>query len=124
MAKKYSRKQLGNLDDLDVEQAKLKVKARQIEGDWISNILNPQQLAIGLVGNIISKKAAKSSKGKNSILKIASDPNAANLAVGLLRQPLLKKIGLSFVRWQMFNLAWFLGKRIVKKMKANRMKRK
>jgi len=125
MPKKYSRRQFGSLDELDQAQAKLKLKAKQIESDWIQEIFNPQQLAIGVISRLMSKKKTKSS-AKSSFLTPTQKAKSGNAAMALdvLKQPAVKrvakKIGMSFVRWQVFNLAWFLGKKIIKSVKEKK----
>lgn len=127
MAKKYTRKKIRSMDELDLEQERIKFKARRIEDDWI-DIFNPQQLAIGLLGKVISRKAKAKSTG-SGILPYKSAPTieAGRLNAGVVaadaQKPVVKmakKVGISFVRWQLFNLGFFLAKKAFKAIKATR----
>lgn len=130
MAKKYTRKKIHSMDELDLEQERIKYKARRIEDDWL-DILNPQQLAIGLLGKILTRKAkAKSSIGSSilpskSMSGIIRDTKQKAVAVtAKTPQPaalkIAKKVGISFVRWQLFNLGFFLAKKAYKTIKEKR----
>lgn len=67
MVKNYKRRRVRSLDDLELEQLRLRKKLNHIEQDWL-NILNPQQLALNWAMNLVSNKllnntnSAKSSK--------------------------------------------------------------
>jgi hypothetical protein len=121
MAKRYTRKQLGNLDQLDLEQERIRNKSRKIEGDFVQ-VLNPQQLVISFLGGVLSRKLAGSKKEKTYIANLKPDGKLAyvNTTKSKLDQvrkhplfkTLLKKVGISFLKWQAFNLALFAGKKI------------
>jgi hypothetical protein len=133
MAKKYTRKQLGSLNALDKEQARIRNKSKEIELDFLST-LNPQQLAMSLLGNVLSRKIKGggskekgSGKKQGSSSGFAFDASQANLK-GIVKHPLfkklLKKVGISFLQWQAFNLALFAGKKIVKVIKQKKQEKK
>jgi hypothetical protein len=117
MAKRYTRKQLGSLDQLDLEQERIRNKSRKIESDFVQ-VLNPQQLAISFLGNFLSRKIAGKKKDKGYTAKVKSDDKDSvrgkidNIRKHPLFKTLLKKVGISFLKWQAFNLALFAGKKI------------
>jgi hypothetical protein len=116
MAKKYTRKQLGSLDQLDLEQERIRNKSRKIEDDFVQ-VLNPQQLVITFLGNFLSRKIAGNKKDKTYTAGIKSDSKNTKGKIDSIRKhplfkPLLKKVGISFLKWQAFNLVLFAGKKI------------
>jgi predicted methyltransferase len=126
MAKKYTRKQLGSLDQLDLEQERIRDKSKKIETDFVQ-ALNPQQLVISFLGGFISRKIAgnKKEKGYAAYSRPKDKTASANSAKGKmdsirkhpLFKSLLKKAGISFLKWQAFNLALFAGKKIYQAIK-------
>lgn len=122
MAKRYTRKQLGSLDQLDLEQERIRDKSRKIETDFV-HALNPQQLLISLAGGFISRKIAGNKKDKNYTARIKSDNKGSikgridEIRKHPLFKSLLKKVGISFLKWQAFNLALFAGKKIYQAIK-------
>lgn len=126
MAKKYTRKHLGNLDELDKEQERIRNKSKSIEYDFVE-MINPQQLAITLVGNFLNKKIKGGKKGKGE--SATGKGNFAFSGAGLkikdatahpLFKTVLKKVGFSFLQWQAFNLALFAGKKIYHTIKEKK----
>ncbi|MFA6059813.1 MAG: hypothetical protein WC756_16530 [Taibaiella sp.] len=119
MAKRYTRKQLGSLDQLDLEQERIRSKSRKIEDDFVQ-VLHPQQLVISFLEGLISRKLAGNKKEKTYKANFKSDGKAANTSKSKLDEirkhplfkTLLKKVGISFLKWQAFNLALFAGKKI------------
>ncbi|WP_118951283.1 hypothetical protein [Taibaiella helva] len=123
MARKYTRKHVNSLKDLDLEQERIKLKMRRLEDD-VLGIVNPQQLAISLIGSWLKRRGKRSStepaylagdvkrkklkKTKSGVSRLLAKPAVKNTA---------KKIGISFLRWQAFNLAWFLGKKLYTTLK-------
>jgi hypothetical protein len=120
MAKRYTRKQLGSLDQLDLEQERIRNKSRKIESDFVQ-VLNPQQLLISFLGGFLSRKLA-GKKEKTYIANIKPDAKGGYISSSKgkidhirkhpLFKPLLKKVGISFLKWQAFNLALFAGEKI------------
>ena len=133
MAKKYTRKKIGSLDALDVEQERIKHRAKRIEDDWL-DIFNPQQLAIVLGTKLLSRN--KGTKGGGISLlpfkRAAKDSNVKTAAVNEVGLPgkksalgkFARQAGISFVRWQLFNLAFFVAKKAVKAIKEKKNKQK
>ena len=119
MAKRYTRKQLGSLDQLDLEQDRIRNKSRKIEDDFVQ-VLHPQQLVISFLGGLISRKLTGNNKEKTYKANLKSDGKASNISKSKLDEirkhplfkTLLKKVGISFLKWQAFNLALFAGKKI------------
>lgn len=130
MAKRYTRKQLGSLDQLDLEQERIRDKSRKIEADFV-HVLHPQQLVISFLGGLISRKLAGNKKEKTYQSNLKSNGKVANTSKSKLDQvrkhplfkTLLKKVGISFLKWQAFNLALFAGKKIYRAVK-NKKKQK
>jgi hypothetical protein len=120
MAKKYTRKQLESMDQLDLEQERIRNKSRKIESGFIE-ALHPQQLAITFLGNFLSRKLTGNKKEKSYIVgapkgKVAPANTRKGKIDSIRKHPLfkslLKKVGISFLKWQAFNLALFAGKKI------------
>lgn len=120
MAKRYTRKQLESMDQLDLEQERIRNKSRKIENDFVE-VLHPQQLAITFLGNFLNRKLIGNRKEKGYIADVPKGKVAfANTPKGKidsirkhpLFKSLLKKVGISFLKWQAFNLALFAGKKI------------
>lgn len=140
MAKKYTRKQVGSLEELDREQYRVKKMAASMESDWLDSILNPQQIALSLVTSLLSRKKNKNTNAaislfsgkKNKTTEARSNKGKAKQAAGAVlqyaKQPavtgLAKRVGISFLRWQAFNLAWFLGKKALKAYQQKRAEHK
>jgi hypothetical protein len=142
MAKKYTRKQVGSLHELDREQERVKRITGKMEQEWLDTILNPQQIAISLITSLLSrKKNSGSNKSRNTLLTKTKDRTGtqnknnngklqqiAGSVMGYAKQPavagLAKRAGISFLRWQAFNLAWFLGKKGLKLIQKKRAEKK
>lgn len=137
MAKKYTRKQVGSLEELNREQERVKRLAGKMEVEWLDNILNPQQMALSLVTNLLSRKinSGGKSSGMNLFSGNKSKSESKNSGKGTMQQiagsvmhyakqpavaGVAKRVGVSFLRWQAFNLAWFLGKKAVKAIQKKR----
>lgn len=133
MAKKYTRKQVSSIAELDKEQRRIRHKTRQIEDD-VLHLFSPQQLALTFAGKLLSGKVSHKAsqlfsagtKHKNTGKNKA--PTAKGAISNFVSKPatksLAKKIGISFLKWQTFNLALFVGKKIIQKIKENRRRKK
>ncbi len=133
MAKKYTRKQVSSLAELDLEQERIKYKTRRIEND-VLDMFDPQQLAITLIGKLLSRKAT--SKTRKTLQqftatrdkKTGNTSTVKNAVAGFAARPAVKsvakKLGISFLKWQAFNLALFAGKKIIQKVKERRHSKK
>lgn len=132
MVKKYTRKRIGNLDDLDREQEKIRNRSKAIENDFL-DMLKPQQLAINFIGNLIQRKikGGKKTKGDTgssiqsfSGSKLSGKSSYKDKLHGVVTHPLfkglLKKAGVSFLKWQTFNLALFVGSKIYKAIREKK----
>jgi len=132
MAKRYTRKQVSSLKDLDREQERIRYKVRRIEDDWM-DIFQPQQLvlnlAMGLLGRRKKKAAAMQAPPGKGSKKGKRHSGLSMLAAGLPLQgkqagkKILKKIGISFLQWQVFNLALYLGRKAWKHYKERKLRR-
>lgn len=126
MTKRYTRKQLESLDQLDLEQERIRNKGRKMERDFVQ-VLNPQQLAITFLGNFLSRKLTGNKKEKTYIAGVRPEGKVAyadtprgkidSIRKHPLFKTLLKKIGISFLKWQVFNLALFAGGKIYQAIK-------
>ena len=97
MANTYKRKRISSLHDLDREESKLRKKAKAIEEEW-AEMLNPQQLAVSFLTDLIGKKI------RNKVAKTVSSkeetPAATSSKKGKKKSSLKKTvriIGLSIV---------------------------
>ncbi len=124
MPKKYTRRRLRNMDQLDLDQERIRNKVKRIEDNWIQTFFNPQQLAISLGSYLLRrKKKSKPSSGQSLYTERKSkniNPAKAD-HTPFVKRPVVKrvarKIGISFIQWQAFNLALFLGKKIIHNIK-------
>jgi len=107
---KYKRKQLKGIDQLNQEQDRINMACRKMEKDWIQNVLSPQRLAFNAASGLISRISGSKKKGK---------PEKTNPLMHSVKSVLQNKTlqrlallsGKSWLRWQAFNLAVFLGKK-------------
>lgn len=134
MAKKYTRKQVSSLSQIDLEQERLKHKARRIEDEMLE-LLSPRQLLLSVAGKLVAGKIKRATKPRLAELPV---PKAAkrktqkkkNIPAGKMAafasEPAVKKaakkIGISFLRWQAFNLAWWAGKKIIRQIRQKHQK--
>jgi len=131
MAKKYTRKHLGSMKQLDLEQEKLRNKGKSIEYDFVE-MLNPQQLAITFLGNFLNRKLRGGKAGKKGRMAPVAQMAASGVmnggVKGVVKHPLfktlLKRVGMSFLKWQAFNLALFAGKKIYKTVREQKEKKR
>lgn len=94
MGNNYKRKRISNLDNLDLEEAKIKKKLKKIEQEW-AEILDPQQLAIGFLTNFISKKiAGKKTSNQRKNTNLSQKENLASERVVFSQEGKTKKSGL------------------------------
>lgn len=129
----YTRRRIKSMADIDREQARIKKLSHELEKNWSKGLLDQGLLfsaAMSLLGRkknankagasspgIFSsfigkkKKNKKQSQGRPEI----SEKRNTTPAPGINIHPKIKKAagaaGISFLRWQAFNLAWFLGKK-------------
>lgn len=126
MAKKYTRKQVHDLDELDKEQARIQLMCHRMEHDFLDNVLNPQQMAASMLGSFLAKKGKQS--GASVIQKLTgvaggglNGKTIVAIIAGIMKKPAVatfaKGVGRSWLRWQAFNLAYFLGKKAVAALK-------
>lgn len=123
MARKYTRKHVSSYKELDLEQERIKLKMRRLEDDVLS-MVNPQQLAISLIGGWLKRRGKRPSAAPSYLAGNAKGQKPKKAKSGLSRlfakpavKSTAKKIGISFLRWQAFNLAWFLGKKLYSTLK-------
>lgn len=137
MAKKYTRKQVGSLAELDHEQHRIRKMATKMENEWLESILNPQQLALSVVTGLLSRRKQQtggglslfSGKGKKKTTAAPVKTGVKQVTgsvAGFVKKPvvarIVKGVGISFLRWQAFNLAWFLGKKALKAIREKKAK--
>ncbi len=129
MAKKYTRKQVTSLAALNKEQSRIRARAKRVR-DEIFEEINPQQMVISFLGGLLSKKLknkntqlfSSGKKKKNSDKQTSSD--TGNAVLGSIVGKVLKKAGISFLQWQLFNLALFIGKKVVHQIREKKLKQK
>lgn len=137
MAEKYKRKHLHNLYQLDREQEKIRRTCRNMENDWLSGIVNPQQIALGIAGSLLSRSKKSKKKNKQGIqpekgAALSSEGTSSAPAINAMRniisnptiKTFLKHTATSWLRWQAFNLAIYLGKKAFKSIRHNREEKK
>ncbi len=132
MAPRYTRKQLHSLKELDREQARLKRLCRNVEQNWWQELINPQEIGLSLISIFLATKNRRKNKllqpaGKAVSEKGGTAPGQTLLSMittGKRAPLLLKAIGVSLMRWQAFNLAFFIGKKVVNGIKARKMRKK
>ena len=132
MAKKYTRKQVSSLAELDREQLRIRNKVRHLEGDALE-LFSPQQLVIHFAGKFLSRKI--SNKIAPSILSrekrkkagkdryYVTNEGGTGLVAKTATRSLITRIGISFLKWQAFNLALFAGRKIVQNIKEQQRRK-
>ena len=125
MSRIYQRRSIHNLTELDTEQERIRSKARRIEKD-ILGTFSPGNLAIHaasmLLGSLVTKEKKSGSSAKSSNTLISSlrpGPKTKNRLTLFA-----KKAGSSFLKWQAFNLALYLGGKAIKMIRENRRQKK
>ena len=99
--------------DLQKRQDAIQDDYKDLEKDILNSILNPISIA-SLAYSFISSKKVK----KRESQKIWDAPSSKEMTQKKSKlKPILKSIGVSFLRWQAFNLAFFLGKKAIQKLK-------
>lgn len=137
MAKKYTRRQVGSLGELDHEQNRIRKMTTKMENEWLDSILNPQQLALSVVTGLLSRRKQQAGSGLSLFSRKGKKKTTAapvktgvkqvtGSVAGFVKKPLVarvaKSVGISFLRWQAFNLAWFLGKKALKAIRNKQAK--
>lgn len=148
MAKNYTRKHIGSIKSLNKEQDRIARVCKELEKDMFSGIFNPQTIALNVATGLFSRigknkeKKQKTKAGKDIQPKKAaakpiqsfvsaegdSPSPIVNVARNLIANPtvkgLLRRTAISWVRWQAFNLALYLGKKAYKAVKHKREENK
>lgn len=124
MSQLYTRKPIHNLKELNAEQERIRLRARHIE-DGFLGFLSPQNLMMQAASLLLGKrKKSKKKTPTNPVMSSTTSllrpaPQSKNrLAI------LAKKVGISFLKWQAFNLALYLGGKAMQKIKEKRGQRK
>lgn len=112
---------------LQEAQSKVKAEYEQLEDNMFSSIFDPQALGLGLVSRVLNPSEGGlfslnsimnlfkgKKKPKEKVEKAAATNAAALKAVTepkKKKNTFVKKVAVSFLKWQAFNLAcWGLGK--------------
>src|SRR5690606_17887592 len=123
MSTSYKRKSIRNLDQLNEEQEKVARKLQEMESNFLG-FLSPQSLLMATVSGLLSKgnKGQKKSTvtAKSAPLFSTSQANKAKSKLATIG----KKIGISFLKWQAFNLALYLGGKLIDQFKEKRQLKK
>lgn len=118
MAKHYHRKTLSNLDELDLEQTKIRKAYHSMEHHFLESLFQPEKIAFTLgsrlVKGLVSKKKNTTAPGSAKGFFAARYP-----AIGPGRN-LFQKMVCSLVRLQIFNLGFFLGRSVMKGLRQKR----
>lgn len=107
---RYQRKQLKGIDQLNLEQERINRACHKIEKDWIETILSPQKIAFNVATGLISRLSG----GKKTGSTENTHPVLESVKTVLQHktvQRLALLTGKSWLRWQAFNLAVFIGKK-------------
>lgn len=121
------------MKDIDLQEDRIRFKIKRLEDEML-DVFAPQQLLLSLAGGLISRKKKKSDLSAASMIraaepgKVRSKKKALQQAEGLAKKPAVKKlarrVGISFLQWQAFNLALFIGKKIYRSVKEKKQVRK
>ncbi len=116
--KAYKRKQVKSVKSLEKERQRLKKLSSKIEDEWI-DVLQPQSLISSSILPFIFKNKGKKKDNSStaSMLSMLVGINQGHplwkTIFGILQKEqtksFAKSVGKSFLRWQAFNLAWWLS---------------
>ncbi len=120
MPKKYKRRRLSSMDQLDLEQERIRNRVRNLEDNWSKGLFSPG-LVMSAAGLLLNRGKRKLGSGKTFFSKSQPQGAIKNKAkssiASFFSEPMIKqaakKIGISFIQWQLFNLALFAGKKII-----------
>lgn len=105
---RYQRKQLKGIDQLNREQDRISRACRNMEKNWIETVFSPQKLAFNIASGLLSRLSG----GKKSGNTGNHNPVIESVKTVLQHktvQRLALLTGKSWLRWQAFNLAIFIG---------------
>lgn len=108
-----------NKADLRQRQEAVQNEYEDLKKNIVDSILNPIEIG-SFIYSLISKKKRKQQKKKqvwdseNKIIKGEVSPKKPPST------SFLKSVGKSFLRWQLFNLGYFAGKKIIQQVKARK----
>jgi hypothetical protein len=112
----YGRKTLSSLDELNREQAKIRKRYTSIEHHFLESILQPEKIAVTIGSNLVRKFRSKKQHTPKSELR-HSRPAAKTHPLSSLKgggRLIFKNITRSWLRWQVFNIAFFFGRKTIK----------
>lgn len=129
MARKYTRKAIYNLDELDKEQARIRSMYRKMEHHWIDTVFEPEKMLFSVASALLSgrgnRKANRTDPGSRADRAQLSGLSAfTSLWNKPAVQQAVKRIGGSWLRWQAFNLAFLLGKKTMSFFQKRREQRR
>ncbi len=105
---RYKRRSLKGIKQLNQEQERISRACRQMEQDWVQTIFNPQALAFNALSGLLKRRAGGQKQNKSD-----SGNPLFNSASKVLQNKTLQRLALltgkSWLRWQAFNLALFIG---------------
>lgn len=122
MSNTYQRRSIHNLDEMNTEQERIQSKVRQIEDD-ILGIFSPGNLAVHaasmLLGSRLTGKQTtrrnKTGNAPTGIKTWSPGPKTKNKLIDFS-----KRVGISFLKWQAFNLALYLSGKAIREIREKR----
>lgn len=108
-----------NKADLNQRQETVQNEYEDLKRNIVDSILNPIEIG-SLIYSFVSKKKRKQQEKRqvwhpeNKIINgnaSSKKPQSTSF---------LKSVGKSFLRWQLFNLGYFVGKKIIQQVKASK----
>jgi hypothetical protein len=122
--KKYYRRSLKNASDLEYEKEWIRLKYKKIEANFLFSVLGP---VLPSIASAAFRKKTNPWKSHVAVSGKSSAQNASKSTVSrinaVLKIPLVKYLTKSWLRWQAFNLAFFLGKKLVVALRHSKRSR-
>lgn len=113
MTKYYSRRTLNSLDELDREQAKIRKRYTSMERHFLESVLQPEKIAYTIGSNLVGKLVSGKKRARQAAGARVKPHLLSPVSAGCRGRSVLKSMMRSWLRWQAFNIAFFVGKKTV-----------
>ena len=134
---KKNRKTYNSLRELLSDQRKVKDSYKDMEDNMLSYIFDPTSIGMNIASSLLDPNAKgpfglgnifSLLKRKTKVVKAADDKVVLTTVVSgkpvKKKKSLVKKVAISFVKWQLFNLACWGAEKAYERYTANRKQKK
>lgn len=111
-----------SLEEIKARKAEIREQCKSIESNIVTDILSPSNIALGLssfaINKFINKGQSNKKTGVKSLLsfKDSGGVKIFDTAMNVISNPIvsafLSKTKKSWVHWQLFNIGFFIAKKI------------